>query len=64
MKYFCSPKDSNKTVQTLGPALWPSGQVHAPAFHGPGFAGSDPGLRPIHGSSSHAVVVPHIEELE
>ena len=34
----------------LGPAQWPSGQVYALYFGGPGFAGLDPGCRPTHHS--------------
>ena len=40
----------------------PCGQVVK--FTTPGFTGSDPGDRPTHCSSSHAVAVSHIEELK
>ena len=46
---------------------WPGGvvvKVHVRCFSGFGFMGLDPGCRPIHCSSSHAVVVSHIQEVE
>ena len=46
------------------PAWWLNGYVCSLYFGGPGFAGLDPGHASIHCSSSHAVVVSHIEELE
>ena len=50
--------------ERLEPALWPTGEVHTLYFCGPGFAGLDPGRRPTHRSSSHAVVASHIEEYD
>ena len=43
-----------------GLAKWLSGWIRMLLFNGLGFAGSDPGC----GSSSHAMVASHIEELE
>ena len=43
------------------PAPWPSGYGCALHFGSPGFAGSDPGHRPTHHSSSHAVAASHIQ---
>ena len=41
-----------------------SGKVGALCFGSLGFTGLDPGCGPMYHSSSHAVVTPHIEELE
>ena len=48
-------------TKNVGPAQLRSGQVHMLCFGGLGFSGSDAGLGPTHHSSSHAVVVSHIE---
>ena len=50
-----------ETVQCQVPALWCGGRVGALHFGGLGFVGLDPGRRPIHCSSSHAVVASHIQ---
>ena len=44
-----------------GPAQWSSGYVCALRFHGLRFMGLDPGCGPTYCSSSHSVVVSHIE---
>ena len=47
----------------LVPVQWHSGWVRALNFRSPGFKGSDPGHRPMHCLSSHAVIgVPHIKQ--
>ena len=45
----------------LGPAYWHRGYVRVFQFGGPRFMGLDPRHRPMHHSSSHAVVVSHIQ---
>ena len=54
------------TCQNLlkGPAPGLSGWVHALCIGRQEFAGSDPGLRPMYCSSSHAVVASPIEDIE
>ena len=44
-----------------GPAQWCSDYVRVLCFGGSGFAGLDPGSRPTLCSSSHAVVVSHVQ---
>ena len=46
-------------IQKLKPAWWCGSQAHVLHFGGPVFVGLDPGCRPAHRSSRHAVGVSH-----
>ena len=54
-------KEGNKIKMKQRLAQWHSGYVPTLCSQGLGFAGSDPGHGPTHGSSSHAVATCYIQ---